>query len=160
MVREFRDVFPETLTKGRPPKRDIEQDIQIEEGSNPLSRPPHKLELAEHDELEKQVRDLLAQGFIRPSSPPYGAPVLFVPKKDGKWRMCIDYHALNKQTIKDRFLLPRIDTLLDRLGRAKVFSKLDVTTLHVPMSLRARTAAQSESTYTCTNEPFWARTAV
>ena len=126
LVKEFRDVFPETLPKGRPPKRDIEHNIQIEEGSKPPSRPPYKLGPAEQDELEEQVRDLLAQGFIRPSSSPYGAPILFVPKKDGRWRMCIDYRALNKQTIKDRFPLPRIDTLLDRLGRAKVFSKLDL----------------------------------
>ena len=96
LVREFRDVFPETLPKGRPPKRDIEHDIQIEEGSKPPSRPPYKLGPAEQDELEEQVRDLLAQDFIRPSSSPYGAPVLFVPKKDGRWRMCIDYRALNK----------------------------------------------------------------
>ena len=119
LVREFRDVFPETLPKGRPRNRDIEHDIQIEEGSKPPSRPPYKLGPAEQDELEEQVRDLLAQGFIRPSSSPYGAPVLFVPKKGGRWRMSIDYRALNKQTIKDRFRLPRIDTLLDRLGRPR-----------------------------------------
>ena len=81
---------------------------------------------AEQDELEEQIKDLLAQGFIRPSCSPYGAPVLFVPKKDGRWRMCIDYRALNKQTIKDRYPLPRIDLLLDRLGQARVFSKLDL----------------------------------
>ena len=81
---------------------------------------------AEQDELEEQVKDLLAQGFIRPSCSPYGAPVLFVPKKDGRWRMCIDYRALNKQTIKDRYPLPRIDLLLDRLGQARVFTKLDL----------------------------------
>ena len=126
LVKEFRDVFPETLPKGRPPKRDVEHDIQIEEGSKPPSRPPYRLGLAEQDELEAQVKDLLPQGFIRPSSSPYGAPILFVPKKDGRWRICIDYRTLNKQTIKDRFPFPRIDTLLDRLGRAKVFSKLDL----------------------------------
>ena len=96
LVREFTYVFPETLPKGSPQKRDIEHDIQIEEGSKPPSRPPYNLGLAEQDELEEQVRDLLAQGFIRPSSSPYGAPVLFVPKKDGRWRMCIDYRVLNK----------------------------------------------------------------
>ena len=76
--------------------------------------------------MEEQVKDLLAQGFIRPSASPYGAPILFVPKKDGRWRICIDYMALNKQTVKDQFPLPRIDLLLERLGQAKVFTKLDL----------------------------------
>ena len=82
--------------------------------------------LAEQDELEDQIKDLLSQGFIRPSCSPYGAPILFVPKKDGRWRMCIDYRALNKQTVKDRYPLPRIDLLLNRLGQARIFSKLDL----------------------------------
>ena len=62
------------------------------------------------------MKDLLAQGFIRPSASLYGVPILFVPKKDGRWRMCIDYRALNKQTVWDQFPLPRIDSLLERLG--------------------------------------------
>ena len=126
LVREFHDVFPESLPKGRPIKRDIEHEIKVESGSKPPNRPPYRLGPAEQDELEIQIKDLLAQGFIRPSSSPYGAPVLFVPKKDGRWRMCVDYRALNKQTIKDKFPLPRIDSLLDRLGGATVFSKLDL----------------------------------
>ena len=81
---------------------------------------------AEQDELEEQIKDLLAQGFIRPILQSVRAPVLFVPKKDGRWRMCIDYRALNKQTIKDRYPLPRIDLLVDRLGQARVFTKLDL----------------------------------
>ena len=92
----------------------------------PPSRPPYRLGLAEQDEMEEQVKDLLAQGFNRPSASPYGAPILFVPKKDGRWRMCIDYRALNKQTVKDQFPLPYIDSLLERLGQAKVFTKLDL----------------------------------
>ena len=80
----------------------------------------------EHEELQVQVEDLLAQGHIRPSQSAYGAPILFVPKKDGRWRMCIDYRALNKQTIKDRYPLPRIDDLLDRLGKARYFSIIDL----------------------------------
>ena len=76
--------------------------------------------------MEKQIRNLLEQGFIKPSASPCGTPTLFVPKKDGRWRMCMDYRALNKQTAKDRFPLPRIDQLMDRLGKAKIFSKLDL----------------------------------
>ena len=126
LVDEFKDVFPDTLPKGRPPKRDIVHEIRTEEGVKPPSRPPYRLGPAEQDEMEEQVKDLLAQGFIRPSASPYGAPILFVPKKDGRWRMCIDYRALNKQTIKDQFPLPCIDSLLERLGQATVFTKLDL----------------------------------
>ena len=126
LVDEFKDVFPDTLPKGRPPKRDIVHEIRTEEGAKPPSRPPYRLEPAEQDEMEEQLKDLLAQGFIRPSASPYSAPILFVPKKDGRWRMCIDYRALNKQTIKDQFPLPRIDSLLERLGQATVFTKLDL----------------------------------
>ena len=126
LVDEFKDVFPDTLPKGRPPKRDIVHEIRTEEGAKPPSRPPYRLSPSEQDEMEEQVKDLLAQGFIRPSASPYGAPILFVPKKDGRWRMCIDYRALNKQTVKDQFPLPRIDSLLERLGQATVFTKLDL----------------------------------
>ena len=126
LVDEFKDVFPDTLPKGRPPKRDITHNICTEEGAKPPSRPPYRLGPAEQDEMEEQIKDLLAQGFIRPSASPYGAPILFVPKKDGRWRMCVDYRALNKQTIKDQFPLPRIDSLLERLGQAKVFTKLNL----------------------------------
>ena len=115
LVDEFKDVFPDTLPKERPPKRDIVHEIRTEEGAKPPSRPPYRLGPAEQDEMEEQVKDLLAQGFIRPSASPYGAPIVFVPKKDGRWRMCIDYRALNKQTVKDQFPLPRIDSLLERL---------------------------------------------
>ena len=76
--------------------------------------------------MEEHIKDLLEQGSIRPSASPYGAPILFVPKKDGRRRMCMDYRALNKQTIKDRFPLPRIDQLMDKLDKAKIFSKLDL----------------------------------
>ena len=127
---EFKDVFPDTLPKGRPPKRDIVYEIRTRGGRKPPSRPPYCLGPAEQDEMEEQVKDLLAQGFIRPSASPYGAPILFVPKKDGRWRLCIDYRALNKQInkqiVKDQFPLPHIDSLLERLVQAKVFTKLDL----------------------------------
>ena len=96
LMDEFKDVFPDTLPKGRPPKRDIVHEIRTEEGTKPLSRPPYRLGPAEQGEVEEQMKDLLTQEFIRPSASPYGAPILFVPKKDGRWCMCIDYWALNK----------------------------------------------------------------
>ena len=126
VIAEFRDVFRDKLPTGPPPNREVAHSIEVQPGSEPTYRTPYRLRPAEQDELEEQVRDLLAQGFIRPSQSPYGAPVLFVPKKDGRWRMCIDYRALNRQTIKDRYPLPRIDTLMDRLGQAKIFTKLDL----------------------------------
>ena len=101
LLEEFSDLFPEQLPKGRPPKRSVEFEIKTEEGAVPPNKPPYRLSPKEHDELQAQIDDLLAQGHIRPSQSPYGAPVLFVPKKDGRWRMCIDYRALNKQTIRD-----------------------------------------------------------
>ena len=81
LVDEFKDVFPDTLPKGRPPKRDIVHEIRTEEGAKPPSQPPYRLGPAEQDEMGEQVKDLLAQGFIRPSASPYGAPILFVPKR-------------------------------------------------------------------------------
>ena len=83
-------------SQGRLPRRDIVDEIHTEEGGKPPSCLPYRLGPAEQDEMEKQVKDLLAQGFIRPSESPYGAPILFVPKKDSKWRMYIDYKALSK----------------------------------------------------------------
>ena len=119
-------MFLEQLPKGKPPKREVEFEIQLEEGAVPLNKPPYCLSPKEHDELQAQIDDLLAQGHIRPLQSPYGAPVLFLPKKDGRWRMCVDYHALNKQTIRDRYPLPCIDDLLDSLGKAKYFTTLDL----------------------------------
>ena len=119
-------MFKDELPKGPPPKREVVHSIEVQPGSKPTYWTPYRLRPAEQDELKKQVNSLLAQGFICPSQSPYGALVLFVPKKNGRWRMCIDYRALNRQTIKDRYPLPRIDTLLDRLGSTKVFTKLDL----------------------------------
>ena len=152
MIQQYRDIFPEQLPQGIPPKRVVEHSIKIEPGSKPSYRPPYRLGPAEQDELEEQIRDLLAQGFIRPSCSPYGAPVLFVPKKDGRWRMCIDYRALNKQTVKDRYPLPRIDLLLDRLGQARVFSKLDLAQGYHQIAMAKDSV---EKTAFCTNLGQW-----
>ena len=126
ILSDFEDMFPEQLPKGRPPKREVEFAIKTDPVAAPPNRPPYRLSPKEHEELQAQIEDLLAQGHIRPSQSPYGAPILFVLKKDGRWHMCIDYRALNKQTIKDRYPLLRIDDLLDRLGKAKYFSTIDL----------------------------------
>ena len=147
---------PEQLPKGIPPKRVVEHSIKIEPGSKPSYQPPYWLGPAEQDELEEQILGLLAQGFIRPSCSPYGAPVLFVPKKDGQWRMCVDYRALNKQTIKDRYPLPRIDLLLDRLGQARVFSKLDLES-RLPSNSYGKLLCRKDRHFALTsgNESIW-----
>ena len=88
---EFKDVFPNTLPQRRPPKRNSVYEIHLEEGAKPSTRPPYRLGPTEQDKVEEQVKELLAQGFIRSSASPYGAPILFVPQNDGKWRMCINY---------------------------------------------------------------------
>ena len=136
LLHEYEDLFTAQLPKRRSPKRAVEFEINMEEGSTPPNRPSYRLKPKEHEELQAQIDDLLAQGHIRPSSSPYGALVLFVLKKDGRWRMCIDYRALNWQTVKDRYPLPRIDDLLDRLGKARHFTMLDLASGYHQIAVR------------------------
>ena len=126
LLDEFNDVFGEKLSTGLPPSRAVDHRIELIPGSEPPNKAPYRLSPKEMDELKKQLTQLLDTGAIRPSTSPYAAPVLFVHKKDGTMRMCIDYRALNKITIKNRFPLPRIDELLNCLHGAKVFSKIDL----------------------------------
>ena len=125
MVNEFSDVFPEDLP-GLPPEREVEFGIDVIPGTQPISIPPYRMAPAELRESKEQLKDLLEKGFIRPSISPWGAPVLFVRKKDGSLRMCIDYRQLNKVTIKNKYPLPRIDDLFDQLQGTKCFSKIDL----------------------------------
>ncbi|KAM6556128.1 hypothetical protein CsatB_003147 [Cannabis sativa] len=125
VVTEFLDVFPEELP-GLPPHREIEFVIELVPGTAPVSRAPYRMAPSELKELKIQLEELLKLGFIRPSYSPWGAPVLFVKKKDGTMRMCIDYRELNKVTIKNRYPLPRIDDLFDQLQGKKVFSKFNL----------------------------------
>ena len=126
LLENYKDVFPEDLPNGLPPVRSHDHPIDLEPNHKPPCRPVYRLSLSEQDEVTKQVKDLLDKGFIRPSSSPYGSPVLFVKKKDGTLRMCIDYRALNKITVKNGYPIPRVEDLLDRLNHATVFSKLDL----------------------------------
>jgi hypothetical protein len=125
LLDEFHDVFGKP-PKGLPPDRDDAHVIPLEPGSKPVWRPMYRLSPLEHLEVKKQVAELLDLGWIEPSTSPYGSPVLFVSKKDGGLRMCIDFRALNKQTVKNRYTLPRIDDLIDQLREATVFSSLDL----------------------------------
>lgn len=125
ILTDFADVFAE-LPDELPPKRNIAHVIPLEPGARPVYRPLYRLTQAEKAEVERQVTELLKKGYIEPSQSPWGAPVLFVPKKDGGLGMCIDYRALNKLTVKNRYPLPRIEDLLEQLQGAKVFSGLDL----------------------------------
>ncbi|XP_070029791.1 uncharacterized protein [Nicotiana sylvestris] len=117
IVNEFPEVFPEDLP-GIPPDREIDFGIDLLPGTKPISILPYRMAPAELKELKVQLKDLLDKGFIRPSVSPWGAPILFVRKKDGSLRMCIDFRQLNKVTIKNKYPLPRIDDLFDQLQGA------------------------------------------
>ena len=107
-------MFPEELP-GLPPVREVEFRIETMPGTAPISKAPHRMGQFELIELKKQIQELTDIGFIRLSSSPWGAPALFVKKKDGSRRLVIDYHELNSVTVKNRYPLPRIDDLFDQL---------------------------------------------
>ncbi|GJU67418.1 putative reverse transcriptase domain-containing protein [Tanacetum coccineum] len=125
IVREFLNVFPEDLP-GLSPARQVEFQIELVPGAAPVVRAPYRLAPAEMQELSTQLQELFDRGFIRPSYSPWGDLVLFVKKKDGSFRMCIDYRELNKLTVKNRYLLSRIDNLFDQLQGSRVYSKIDL----------------------------------
>ena len=135
IVREFPEVFPDDLTS-LPPERQVEFQIDLVPGAAPIARTPYRLAPSEMKELMSQLQELLDKGFIRPSTSPWGAPVLFVKKKDGTMRMCIDYRELNKVTIKNRYPLPRIDDLFDQLQGASYFSKIDLRSGYHQLKVR------------------------
>ena len=125
VVNEFPDVFPAELP-GLPPDREIEFAIELAPETEPVSKALYRMAPVKIKELVAQLQELLDKGVIRPSVSPWGAPVLFVKKKDGSMRLCIDYRELNKLTIKNKYPLPRIDDLFDQLKGAVHFSKIDL----------------------------------
>ncbi|GJR03081.1 hypothetical protein Tco_0526065 [Tanacetum coccineum] len=125
VIRDSPEVFPKELP-GIPPPRQVEFRIDLILSTAPVARAPYHLPPSEMKDLSKKLQELSEKGFIRPSSSPWGAPVLFVKKKDGSFRICIDYRELNKLTIKNRYPLPRIDDLFDQLQGSSVYSKIDL----------------------------------
>ena len=125
IVKEFSDVFPYDIS-GLPPDRAIEFVIELIPGTEPISIPPYRMAPAELKELKAQLEELLNKGFILPSTSSWGAPVLFVKKKDGSLRLCIDYRQLNQATIRNQYPLPRIDELFDQLQGSRVYYKIDL----------------------------------
>jgi len=126
ILEKFPDVIPEELPEDLPPRRRVDHAIEVVPGVAPPTKAPYRMSHEELKELKVQLEELLTKGYIKPNKSPYGAPVLFVHKKDGTLRMCVNYRALNKATVKNRYPLPRIDDLFDRLLRAKVFSRIDL----------------------------------
>jgi hypothetical protein len=135
VVRYFPDVFPEELP-GMPPDREVEFVIDLLPGTAPFSKRPYRMSVEELKELKKQLTELQESGYIRSNSSPWGAPVLFVQKKDGSQRMCVDYRSLNDVTVKNKYPLPRIEDLFDQMRGARVFSKIDLQTSYHQMKIR------------------------
>ena len=125
VVKEFPDVFPDDIT-GLPPERKVEFTIDLIPETKPISIPSYRMAPVELRELKDQLEELLSKGFIRPSISPWGAPILFVKKKYGSLRLCIDYRQLNRVTIRNQYPLPRIDELFDQLQGSRVYSKIEL----------------------------------
>ncbi|GKF15954.1 hypothetical protein Tco_0057416, partial [Tanacetum coccineum] len=125
VVRDFPEVFPNDLS-GLPPVREIEFQIELIPGVMSVAKSPYRLAPSKLEELSGQLKEIQDKDFIRSSASPWGSPVLFVKKKNGSFRMCIDYRELNKLTIKNRYPFPRIDDLFDQLQGSQYFSKIDL----------------------------------
>jgi hypothetical protein len=135
VVCDYPDIFPDDFP-GVPPDRDIEFVIELQPGTTPISKRAYRMPHKELAELKTQLQELLDKGFIRPSSSPWGCPALFVKKKDGRLRLCVDYRPLNAVTIKNKYPLHRIDVLFDQLAGAKVFSKIDLMSGYHQIKIR------------------------
>ena len=135
VVDEFLDVFPDELP-GMPPDRYIEFIIELLPSTAPIAKRQYRMGVNELEELKKQIKELQDKGLICPSSLPWGAPVIFVDKKDGSQRMCVDYRSLNEVTIKNKYPLPMIDELFDQLRGVCVFSKIDLHSGYHQLKIR------------------------
>ena len=135
VVCEYVDVFPDELP-GLPPNRDVDFGIELHPGISPISMTPHRMAPVELQELRVQLHELLDKGFVRPSTSPWGTPILFAKKKGKTLRLCIDYRQLNRVTIKNRYPLPRIDDLFDQLRGERVYFKIDLRTGYNQLRVR------------------------
>lgn len=125
LIQQFQDIFQE-LAQLPPRRASFDHRIPLKEGSTPFNMRPYRYSIIQKDIVDKLVEEMLNQGIIRYSNSPYASPVVLVNKKDGSWRLCVDYRRLNQQTVKDRFPIPLIEHLMDELGDSSIYSKLDL----------------------------------
>jgi hypothetical protein len=135
VVSEFVVFFLEELLVV-PPKRELEFTIDLKPRNKPIARTTYRMSTPELQELKIQLKDLLYLGLIRPSVSPWGAPVIFVRKKDGSWRLCINYRQLNKATITNQYPLPRIDELFKQMKGGTIFSKIDLRSRYHQLQIK------------------------
>jgi hypothetical protein len=125
-LQEYEDVFSNEVSPGLPPKRGIEHQIDLVPGAPLPNRPPYRTNPKETKEIQCQMQELLDKGYVKESLSPCDVLVLLVPKKDGTWRMCVDYRAINNITVRYRHPIPRLDDMLDELSSAIIFTKNDL----------------------------------
>jgi len=126
VLQDFEDVFLDEVLPGLPPKRGIEHQIDLVPGASLPNRAAYRTNLEETKEIQRQVEDLIKKGYVQESLSPCSVPVLLVPKKDGSWRMCLDWRAINNITVRYRHPIPRLDDMIDELSGAIIFTKVDL----------------------------------
>jgi hypothetical protein len=144
---EFPDVMPKELPDELPLRRQVDHKIEVIPRVAPSAKAPYRMSHEELKDLKVQLEELLAKGYIKPNKSPYGTPVFFVHKKDRTLKMCVDYRAFNKVMVKNRYPLPRIDDLFDRLSEAKMFSRIDLRSGYYQIRI---TKGDEEKTVCCT----------
>jgi hypothetical protein len=135
VLEDFAEIFQEPSTL--PLQRSCDHAIPLQPGTQPVNVKPYRYSPAQKDEIEKQIKQMLSQGIIAPSSSPFASPVLLIKKKDGTWRFCVDYRHLNNITTKNKYPLPIVAELLDELHGSHWFTKLDLRSGYHQIRLRA-----------------------